>query len=97
MSKNGHQNSTTQSKHSKHHHHHHQSKRSPPALTIDDNTDQYSNSNGYHHTSISTPSSVLSPIQCAAYFIHRVDLDDYTAYTLKQTVDNVVSGPKSKG
>ncbi|CAF0909907.1 unnamed protein product [Rotaria sordida] len=99
-----------QSKHSKHHNdyqhhhhhrhrHHHRSKRSSPIPINGDNTDQYLYHNGYHQTTIPTPIPLpLSPmIQCSAYFIHRLDLDNYTVNTLRQTVDRIVSGPKSKG
>lgn len=36
-------------------------------------------------------------IQCSAYFLGRIDLNDYAEDTLKDTVDSIVSGPKSKG
>ncbi|CAF0802291.1 unnamed protein product [Rotaria sp. Silwood1] len=83
--------------HHRHHHHHHRSKRSSPAPIIDDSNDQYLDRNGYHQTSISTSLPLLSEVQCSAYFIHRLDLDSYAIYTLRQTVDRIVSGPKSKG
>jgi hypothetical protein len=86
-----HHNSLNNSNHSNHHHHH-RSHRSSPALPIHNGTNQYLDSHNYLQTPVS-----LSSIQCSAYFIHRVDLDNYTVFTLKQTVDNIVSGRKSKG
>lgn len=49
--------------------------------------------NSYHRLHAST----LVNSTCSAYFITRVDLNDYTLDTLKQIVDRNVSGPKSKG
>lgn len=88
-----------------HHHNHHQhqqqqqqqrSKRATPELVNNESPDPYSNQNGYYQIPITTPAPPL-PIQCSAYFIHRLDLDNYSVYTLRQTVDRVVTGPKSKG
>ena len=90
-----HHNSLNNSNHSNHHHHH-RSNRSSPAVHNHNGTNQYFDSNNYLQTPIATPVS-LSSIQCSAYFIHRVDLDNYTVFTLKQTVDSIVSGRKSKG
>ncbi|CAF2118768.1 unnamed protein product [Rotaria magnacalcarata] len=94
-------NSTSQQPTNYHHHHHHRSKRSSPALLIDDNTNQHFNSNinnsSYHHAPIPTPLPSSPSIQCSAYFFHRFDLDNYAVFTLRQTVDRVVTGPKSKG
>ncbi len=82
------------SNHSKHH----RSNRSSPALFMHNGTHQQLNNNhNYHQTPIPTPVPLLSSIQCSAYFISRVDLNNYTLETLKQTVDSVVSGPRSKG
>ncbi|CAF3416862.1 unnamed protein product [Rotaria socialis] len=87
--------------HNHHRHHHHRSRRSSPALFIDDNTNQHFDSNtnnsSYHHAPIPTPLPSSPSIQCSAYFFHRFDLDNYAVYTLRQTVDRVVTGPKSKG
>jgi hypothetical protein len=76
-----------QSKSSKHH-------RSASANIVGDQSNPYFNNSSYHQT----PNSTLSPsIPCSAYFLHRLDLADYSIYTLEQTVDSVVSGAKSKG
>jgi hypothetical protein len=59
---------------------------------------QYPNNYSYHYSPITpSSSSSSSSVQCSAYFISRVDLSNYTIQTLKQTIDSVVSGPKSKG
>ncbi|CAF2697048.1 unnamed protein product [Rotaria sp. Silwood2] len=79
------------------HHHHHRSKGSSPAPIIDAPTNQFSAHNGYHQSSFSNSLPLSSPIQCSAYFIHRLDLDNYMVHTLRQTVDRIVSGPRSKG
>lgn len=65
---------------------HHRSKRSPALMPIQNDTN-------YH------PADLLptSPIECSAYFLSRISLNDYAVDTLKQTVDSIVSGPKSKG
>lgn len=81
-----------QTKHSKHHH----SKRSSSAVPVYNFNNQYSDDN-YHQSNTSILLSPFSPIQCSAYFIGRRNLNDYRVQTLKQIVDNVVSGPKSKG
>jgi hypothetical protein len=48
-----------------------------------------------HTTPISTP---LLPInQSSAYFLDRIDLENYTTQTLKQTVETILSKTKSKG
>lgn len=71
---------------------HHRSNRSLTSLAIENGTNRSLNDN-YHHTDL----PISSPIQCSAYFISRLNLNDYTIHTLKQTVDSVVSGPESKG
>jgi len=70
-----------------------QSNRSSPELAITNGIHQHLNNHSYHYHHIPLPPLV----QCSAYFISRVDLSNYTLQTLKQTIDNVVSGPKSKG
>lgn len=52
-----------------------------------------------HQTNRQNHLPPLSPrlVQCSAYFLSRIDLNNYTIETLQQTIDNVVSGPKSKG
>jgi hypothetical protein len=57
-----------------------------------------SNNNNIHHhhqTPVSTPLSAL--IQSSAYFLDRIDLENYTTHTLKQAVENILSKTKSKG
>jgi hypothetical protein len=48
-----------------------------------------------HQTPIATP--LLSINQSSAYFLDRIDLENYTTQTLKQTVENILSKTKSKG
>ncbi len=74
----------------------HRSNQSSPALVMTNGIQQYPNNYSYHYSPI-TPSPSSSSVQCSAYFISRVDLSNYTIQTLKQTIDSVVSGPKSKG
>ena len=52
-----------------------------------------------HHGRVHSPAAAPSPaaLQYSAYFINRLDLDNYTEYTLKQTVDGVLSTSKTKG
>jgi hypothetical protein len=40
---------------------------------------------------------LLSINQSSAYFLDRIDLENYTVQTLKQTVENILSKTKSKG
>ncbi|UJR15375.1 hypothetical protein I4U23_002323 [Adineta vaga] len=89
-----HHNSMQSSSHSKDHRHHHRSTRSATLLSHNGSS-QFSNDNNYHRRSISPPSPIS--MHYSAYFISRVDLDDYTEHTLKQTVDNVVSVNKIRG
>lgn len=87
-------NSMQSSTHSKDHRHHHRSTRSSTLLSHNGSS-QFSNDNTFHRRSLSPPSP--TSMHYSAYFISRIDLDDYTEHTLKQTVDNVVSGNKIKG
>ncbi len=91
-----HQNSMEQSNNFKHK----GSNRSSPTLTIQNGTNPYLNNNNNHHhrqTHIPTPIPPSSSIQCSAYFIARLDLNNYMLHTLQQAVDSVVSGPKPIG
>ncbi|CAF1617731.1 unnamed protein product [Adineta ricciae] len=87
-------NSMQSSTHSKDHRHHRRSTRSSTLLSHNGSS-QFSNDNTFHRRSVSPPSP--TSMHYSAYFISRIDLDDYTEHTLKQTVDNVVAGSKIKG
>lgn len=75
----------------------HRSNRSSPALMhpmdISQHTHHHPPTNRQDHLPPLSPRSTL----CSAYFLTRIDLNNYTIQTLQQAVDNVVSGPKSKG
>ncbi|CAF1072350.1 unnamed protein product [Adineta steineri] len=95
MPSKAHHNTMQQSSHSKDHRHHHRSNRSSSSgLPSHNGNNQFQNDNSFQRSS--SPPSPIS-IHYSAYFIDRIDLDDYTEHTLKQTVDNVVSGIKTKG
>ena len=58
-------------------------------------------SNGNNNSQYSYPPSMTTPAvstnQSSAYFLDRVDLEDYAPQTLKKTVNTVLSKMKSKG
>lgn len=70
----------------------HRANRSSPALPNNNVLSQRPPT----HTNRQNPLPPRS-IQCSAYFLSRIDLNDYTIETLQQANDTVVSGPKSKG
>jgi len=77
----------------------HRSKLSSSSVAIHNGTNRYLDNNNHHQIHMSMPIQppTSSSRACSAYFITRRNLNDYTIDTLKQTVDSVVSGPKSKG
>jgi hypothetical protein len=96
--------------HRHHHHHHHQYQEAHQLSPISQihavpsysnhrlNTPNKNNNNNnkhHHQTPIPTPTQTLT--QSSAYFLDRIDLENYTTYTLKQTVENILTKTKSKG
>ena len=78
--------------------HRHRSQLSSSALAINVESSPYIRASSSHRTSRSKASSSLpSSSHCSAYFLQRLDLNDYATHTLKQTVDTVVSRTQSKG
>ncbi|CAF4932116.1 unnamed protein product, partial [Rotaria magnacalcarata] len=85
-------------------HHHHSSHHSSPVSHIP-NVSSFTNhhflmNNNNHsiqsqRTLLSTPT--LLPNQSSAYFLDRIDLENYSTSILKQTVENIVSTTQSKG
>ena len=77
---------------------HHRSKRSSSALaTLNPYLNHHHHHHHHHHHDETDIPISSSSIQCSAYFISRQNLNDYAVNTLKQTVDRVISGPRSKG
>ena len=56
-----------------------------------------SNSNTYSTRSNQIATPISSNQQSSAYFLDRIDLENYTSQTLKQTVESILSKTKSKG
>ncbi len=89
-----------QTQHHRHHHHHHHKSPIPQIYPISSYSNHHlnNNSNNYiptHQTQL--PAPLLSINQTSAYFLDRIDLENYTTQTLKQTVENILSKTKSKG
>ncbi|CAF1125878.1 unnamed protein product [Rotaria sp. Silwood1] len=93
------------------HHHRHTSHNSSPMRPIQHvssysnpplDDDENNNDNNHHHHNTQNPpalisSSFLSLSQSTAYFLDRIDLENYSTTILKQTVENVLSKAKSRG
>jgi len=92
-----HHNLMQQPNNSKDHRYQYRPNRSSGPSTHNGNN-QYSNDNGYQQRPVSPASPPsTSSIHYSAYFINRLDLENYTEYTLKQTVDNALTAIKTRG
>ncbi len=78
-----------------HHHHHHRHHSSHHISPIPQSHSTISYSNHHYQTPITTP--LIPSIQSSAYFLDRIDLENYTNQTLQQTVETILSKTKSKG
>ncbi len=84
-----------------HHHHHHHHHQTPQIHNVSYSNhrlnNNISNSNHLHNHQTQMTTPLISINQSSAYFLDRIDLENYTTQTLKQTVENILSKTKSKG
>jgi len=85
-----------------HHHHHHHNSHNPSPTSQNHNISSFSthrlnNNDNNNNNPIPLSTPLLSVNQSSAYFLDRIDLENYATQTLKQTVENILSKTKSKG